>query len=56
MGFELTDEQQQDLSDVVRIQGVDWDWDADSIVWAGTSTAATRAAPSGSGRCPRCRT
>src|SRR5829696_4933129 len=35
MGFELTDEQQHDLNDVVRIQGVDWDWDDDSIVWAG---------------------
>jgi hypothetical protein len=35
MGFELTKEQEQDLNDIVRIQGVDWDWDADSIVWAG---------------------
>jgi hypothetical protein len=35
MGFELTDEQQHDLNDIVRIRGVDWDWDADSIVWAG---------------------
>jgi hypothetical protein len=35
MGFELTEEQQRDLNDIVRIQGVDWDWDADSIVWAG---------------------
>ena len=35
MGFELTEEQQQDLNDVVSIKGVDWDWDADSIVWAG---------------------
>jgi hypothetical protein len=30
MGFELTREQA-----IVRIPGVDWDWDADSIVWAG---------------------
>jgi hypothetical protein len=35
MGFELTPEQQQDLNDVIQIKGVDWDWDADSIVWAG---------------------
>jgi hypothetical protein len=35
MGFELTPEQEQDLNDIVQIQGVDWDWDADSIVWAG---------------------
>jgi hypothetical protein len=35
MGFELTDEQQRELNSVVRIRGVDWDWDADSIVWAG---------------------
>lgn len=33
MGFELTEEQQKEL--IVRIRGVDWDWDADSIVWAG---------------------
>jgi hypothetical protein len=33
MGFELTDEQQHELHDFVR--GVDWDWDANSIVWAG---------------------
>ena len=31
----LTPEQEQDLNSVVRIRGVDWDWDADSIVWAG---------------------
>jgi hypothetical protein len=35
MGFELTDDQVQDLNDIVRIRGVDWDWDDDSIVWAG---------------------
>ena len=35
MGFELTDQQQQDLNSIVRIKGVDWDWDDDSIVWAG---------------------
>ena len=35
MGFELTPEQEQDINDIVRIQGVDWDWDAHSIVWAG---------------------
>ena len=35
MGFELTEEQQQELDGIVRIRGVDWDWDADSIVWAG---------------------
>ena len=35
MGFELTEEQQQDLNSIVRIRGVDWDWDDDSIVWAG---------------------
>src|SRR5215210_1451397 len=35
MGFELTDEQVKDLNSVVRIKGVDWDWDDDSIVWAG---------------------
>jgi hypothetical protein len=35
MGFELTREQEQQLDDIVRIQGVDWDWDDDSIVWAG---------------------
>src|SRR5687767_14656169 len=35
MGFELTPEQEQQLNDVVTIQGVDWDWDEDSIVWAG---------------------
>jgi hypothetical protein len=35
MGFELTDEQVQDLNSVIRIKGVDWDWDDDSIVWAG---------------------
>jgi hypothetical protein len=35
MGFELTPDQEQQLDDIVRIQGVDWDWDADSIVWAG---------------------
>jgi hypothetical protein len=35
MGFELTDEQQHELNSIARIKGVDWDWDADSIVWAG---------------------
>jgi hypothetical protein len=35
MGFELTDQQQQDLSSIAPIKGVDWDWDDDSIVWAG---------------------
>src|SRR5688500_7891168 len=35
MGFELTPEQEQQLNDIVTIQGVDWDWDEDSIVWAG---------------------
>jgi hypothetical protein len=35
MGFELTDEQVHDLNDIIRIRGVDWDWDDDSIVWAG---------------------
>ena len=35
MGFELTEEQQQELNSIVRIRGVDWDWDDDSIVWAG---------------------
>jgi hypothetical protein len=35
MGFELTDEQVHDLNQVVHIRGVDWDWDDDSIVWAG---------------------
>ena len=35
MGFELTDDQVQDLNSIVRIKGVDWDWDDDSIVWAG---------------------
>jgi hypothetical protein len=35
MGFELTDEQQHDLNSIVHIRGVDWDWDDDSIVWAG---------------------
>jgi hypothetical protein len=35
MGFELTDDQVQDLNSVIRIKGVDWDWDDDSIVWAG---------------------
>jgi hypothetical protein len=35
MGFELTDEQVHDLNQIVRIRGVDWDWDDDSIVWAG---------------------
>jgi hypothetical protein len=35
MGFELTEEQQQELDSIVRIRGVDWDWDDDSIVWAG---------------------
>jgi hypothetical protein len=33
MGFELTEEQQKEVKGIVR--GVDWDWDADSIVWAG---------------------
>ena len=36
MGFELTDEQVKELKDIgFSIKGVDWDWDADSIVWAG---------------------
>jgi hypothetical protein len=35
MGFELTKEQQDQLNSIVQIKGVDWDWDADSIVWAG---------------------
>lgn len=35
MGFELTEEQQQDLNSIARIRGVDWDWDDDSIIWAG---------------------
>jgi hypothetical protein len=35
MGFELTPEQEQELNSIARIKGVDWDWDADSIVWAG---------------------
>jgi hypothetical protein len=35
MGFELTDDQVHDLNDIVQIRGVDWDWDDDSIVWAG---------------------
>jgi hypothetical protein len=35
MGFELTPEQEQELNSIVRINGVDWDWDDDSIVWAG---------------------
>jgi hypothetical protein len=35
MGFELTREQQQELTSIVGIKGVDWDWDDDSIVWAG---------------------
>jgi hypothetical protein len=35
MGFELTDDQVKDLNSVIRIKGVDWDWDDDSIVWAG---------------------
>jgi hypothetical protein len=35
MGFELTKEQENELENVVNIKGVDWDWDADSIVWAG---------------------
>ena len=53
MGFELTPDQEQQLDDIVRIQGVDWDWDADSIVWAGylyggdSQPGADRSAPSG---------
>jgi hypothetical protein len=35
MGFELTKEQQDQLNSIVQIKGVDWDWDDDSIVWAG---------------------
>jgi hypothetical protein len=35
MGFELSKDQQDELENVVRIKGVDWDWDDDSIVWAG---------------------
>jgi hypothetical protein len=33
MGFELTDQQSRNLKGFIK--GVDWDWDADSIVWAG---------------------
>jgi hypothetical protein len=35
MGFELTPDQEQQLNSIVEIKGVDWDWDEDSIVWAG---------------------
>jgi hypothetical protein len=35
MGFALTSDQERQLDQIVRIQGVDWDWDQDSIVWAG---------------------
>jgi len=35
MGFELTKEQQDQLNSIARIKGVDWDWDDNSIVWAG---------------------
>jgi hypothetical protein len=35
MGFELTPAQEQELENFVNIRGVDWDWDDDSIVWAG---------------------
>jgi hypothetical protein len=35
MGFELTPDQEDQLNSIVEIQGVDWDWDEDSIVWAG---------------------
>jgi hypothetical protein len=45
VGFELTEEQQQDLNDIVRIQGVDWDWDADSIVWAGYNYGGDSGSP-----------
>jgi hypothetical protein len=45
MGFELTDEQQQELRRIVRIQGVDWDWDADSIVWAGYNYGGDSGSP-----------
>ena len=35
MGFELTPDQEDQLNSIVEIKGVDWDWDDDSIVWAG---------------------
>ena len=35
MGFELTPEQEDQLNSIIEIKGVDWDWDDDSIVWAG---------------------
>ena len=56
MGFELTPEQEQDLNDIVRIKGVDWDWDADSIVWAGYLYGGDSGSPVASGSSRRCRT
>jgi hypothetical protein len=52
MGFELTDEQQQQLRSIVRIQGVDWDWDADSIVWAGYNYGGDSGSPVRVGQLP----
>jgi hypothetical protein len=52
MGFELTPEQEQDLNSIVRIKGVDWDWDADSIVWAGYLYGGDSGSPVRIGRLP----
>ena len=52
MGFELTDAQQRQLNSVVRIKGVDWDWDADSIVWAGYNYGGDSGSPVRIGQLP----
>ena len=52
MGFELTPEQEQQLDDIVRIKGVDWDWDDDSIVWAGYLYGGDSGSPCGSVQLP----
>ena len=52
VGFELTEEQQRDLNRIVRIQGVDWDWDADSIVWAGYNYGGDSGSPVRIGQLP----
>jgi hypothetical protein len=45
IGFELTDEQQRELKRIVQVRGVDWDWDADSIVWAGYNYGGDSGSP-----------